>query len=96
MEELLFTIVELVEVMDAAREELVFVKFEDIVSTFEARDELASVSVRLVLEIEDASDELVVFIELCSPSILSAALELFVVTVLLKLVTDEFNEAEES
>jgi hypothetical protein len=46
----------------------------------------------LVVDIDAAREELEVFIELCNPSILSAALELFVVTVLLKLVTEEFKE----
>ncbi len=46
---------------------------------------------------EDASDELFVVIELWRPFILVAADELFVVTVLLRLVTEElrvFREPE--
>ena len=52
------------------------------------------VTVPFVVVIEDASDELLVVMDDCNPSMRMAADELLVETALLRLVTDEFNEAE--
>lgn len=67
---------------------------EDIFVMLAARDEELLTTVVLVVVIVAANDELLVFMLLCSPSILVAALELFVVIVPFIAVMDEFREAD--
>jgi hypothetical protein len=59
-----------------------------------ARDEDVVVAVLFVVVILAASEELFVVILLASPSILNAALELFVVTVELRDVIEEFKDED--
>lgn len=67
---------------------------EDKFVMLEAREDELFTTVVLVVVIVAAKDELFVFILLCNPSILVAALELFVVIVPFIVVMDEFREAD--
>lgn len=93
-EELLVVTVPLNEVIEDAREELfVFIELPSVVIEL-ASDEDEFTIVVLVVVKEAAIEELFVVILLAKPSILSAAELLFVVTVPLKEVTEEFRDAD--
>lgn len=68
--------------------------FEDRFVILAARDEELFTTVVFVVVIVAANDELLVLILLCNPSILVAALELFVVRVLFMVVMVEFKDAD--
>jgi hypothetical protein len=91
---LFVTIVEFVDVILAASEELLLPTTDDSVSTLDAIDDEKFVFVVLTLVIEAANEELFPVILLANPSILSAALELLVETVEFKVVIEELNDDE--
>lgn len=80
--------------MEAANEELVPVNLVSIVDIRPANEDEVFVEASLTSFILAASEELLEFRLLCKPSILVAAEELFVVTVLLIVVIDEFSDAD--
>lgn len=93
-EELLVVTVPLKEVIDDASEELlVLIELPRVVIEL-AREDDAFTTVLFVVVRDAAIEELFVFILLASPSILRAAELLFVVTVPLNEVIDEFKEED--
>jgi hypothetical protein len=80
-------------ILDARDELFVFI-VEFNVSTLDAMEEDVDVFVALTVLILAAKEALLFDMLLASPSILNAADELFVEIVELKVVTEEFNEAD--
>jgi hypothetical protein len=93
-DELFVTIVEFVDVILAAKEELLLFTVDDSVSTLDAMDDEKFVFVVLTLVIDAASEELFPDILLANPSILIAAEELLVETVEFSVVIEELNDEE--
>jgi len=87
-------IVPCVDVIEDAKEELLSDIFELNVVILPANDDEVVVAVVLVVVILAAKEELLFIILLDNPSILNAALELFVVTVELSEVIEELNEED--
>jgi len=83
-----------VEVIDAAKDELSKVTLLSNAVTLPANDDENVVEVLLTSVIFAAREELFTFMELCRPSILVAAEELFVVIVPFTVEIDELRDAE--
>lgn len=87
-------IVPCVLVIELANEELLLVTLESILVILPASEELVVAEVEFVVVMLAAKEELLAFTLLCSPSIFNAADALFVVTVELREITEEFSDAD--